>query len=302
MTSIARSLDQFIEYLTGERGLSPHTIAAYGRDLNRLYRFARESGLQQWCQLSVRQARLYPAQLNRQGLASSSIQRMLSAARSFFRYLVKQGDADNNPFESVTAPKAAKKLPATLSVDEISDLLDVDDNSADGLRDRAILELLYSSGLRLSELSSLDANGVDLVQGEVRVLGKGNKERIVPVGIKAVSAIREWLGARKSLAESGETAMFVNQKGGRLTNRGIQYRIDRWARKKGLGRRLHPHMLRHSFASHILESSGDLRSVQEMLGHADIATTQIYTHLDFQHLARVYDGAHPRAKAKERKN
>jgi integrase/recombinase XerC len=302
MTSTTRSLDQYMAYLAAERGLSPHTIAAYGRDLNRLYRFTRESGIEQWHQLTVRQARLYPAKLNREGLASSSIQRMLSAARSFFRFLVKQGEADNNPFETVTAPKSAKKLPATLSVDEISGLLDADDNSADALRDLAILELFYSSGLRLTELSSLDANGIDLAQGEVRVTGKGNKERIVPVGARAISAIRDWLQVRKSLAGPNETAMFVNQKGGRLTNRGIQYRIDRWARKKGLGRHLHPHMLRHSFASHVLESSGDLRSVQEMLGHADIATTQIYTHLDFQHLAKVYDSAHPRAKSKSGKD
>lgn len=265
-----------------------------------MYRFLTDCQCAHWSQLSIKQARRYPAQLRKIGLAGSSIQRMLSAARSFYRFLIKNGEATNNPFESVSAPKHPKKLPATLSVDEISGLLADHDGSADELRDRAILELLYSSGLRLSELSQLNVDGVDLSQAEVRVVGKGNKERLVPVGSKAVEAISEWLRHRDQLARENESALFVSQRGTRISNRGIQYRIDRWAQKKGLGRRLHPHMLRHSFASHVLESSGDLRSVQEMLGHSDISTTQIYTHLDFQHLSEVYDKAHPRAKQKDR--
>ncbi|MGI9316323.1 MAG: tyrosine recombinase XerC [bacterium] len=300
MSEITIHLDQYIDFLTKERKLSVHTVEAYKRDLHKLYRFATDCQCTNWSALSIKQARLYPAQLNKLGMAGSSIQRMLSAARSFYRFLVIKGEVSSNPFEGVSAPKHARKLPATLSVDEISGLLASHDGSPDALRDRAILELLYSSGLRLSELSQLNADGVDLSQGEVRVVGKGNKERIVPVGAKALAAITEWLQCRSQLAAKDERAMFVSQQGNRLSNRGIQYRIDRWAKSKGLGRRLHPHMLRHSFASHVLESSGDLRSVQEMLGHSDISTTQIYTHLDFQHLSEVYDKAHPRAKHKSR--
>ncbi len=302
MTSPTVSLDRFIETLKSDRHLSVHTIAAYGRDLDRLYRFTLQYRIEDWDQLTVKQARLYPAQLKRVGLAGSSIQRMLSAARVFFRFLVQQGISPSNPFETVSAPKSVKKLPSTLSVDEVSALLEQHDDSPAALRDRAMLELLYSSGLRLSELSALEADGVDMPESEVRVVGKGNKQRIVPVGSKALDAIRSWLAVRSRLAVVDETALFVNQKGRRLSNRGIQYRISEWAGKNGLGRHLHPHMLRHSFASHVLESSGDLRSVQEMLGHADISTTQIYTHLDFQHLAKVYDDAHPRAKSKNAKD
>ena len=298
MSDTTRQLDQFIDFLARERRLSDHTIAAYRRDLDRLYRFASDAEVSQWHQLNVKHARQYPAQLNRNGLAGSSIQRMLSAARSFFRFLVTENLAKSNPFEAVSAPKSAKKLPVTLSVDEVSSMLADHDGTPASLRDHAILELFYSSGLRLSELSGLNQNGVDLVQGEVRVTGKGNKQRLIPVGEKAVEAIRRWLKIRDEMASSKEVALFVNLKGSRLSNRGIQYRVELWAKAHGLGRKLHPHMLRHSFASHVLESSGDLRSVQEMLGHADISTTQIYTHLDFQHLAKVYDGAHPRANKK----
>ena len=295
-------LDNFIDYLSTERRLSSHTVAAYQRDLEQLYQFARECQIDQWNDIQVNQARRYPPRLNRRGLAGASIQRMLSAARGFFRFLVQTGAAKSNPFETIRAPKTTKQLPSTLSVDELSHLLAQHDGGTTALRDHAILELFYSSGLRLSELSQLNVNGIDApegaVHGEVRVIGKGNKQRVVPVGAKAVEAIRHWLRVRNSVAVEGETAMFVNQQGRRLGNRGIQYRIECWARKNGLGRHVHPHMLRHSFASHLLESSGDLRSVQEMLGHADIGTTQIYTHLDFQHLAKVYDNAHPRAKRK----
>ena len=262
----------------------------------------RGEGLSAWSELSAAQARRYPAMLNRDGLAPGSIQRMLSASRTFYRFLLQQNMVESNPFDAVSAPRSAKQLPATLSVDEIGALLDKEGggDAPDARRDTAILELLYSSGLRLSELSRLDHDTIDLDQGEVRVLGKGNRERIVPIGRKARQALDAWLSVRNQLAQPRERALFVNRRGNRLSNRGIQYRLERWARARGLGRRLHPHMLRHSFASHMLESSGELRVVQEMLGHADISTTQIYTHLDFQHLARVYDDTHPRAKKRDK--
>lgn len=297
MPGVAKQVDRFLDHLDRERRLSAHTSAAYRRDLNRFLDYLQKSSAH-WQHLNAKQARGFPAELHRSGLAAASIQRMLSATRSFYTYLGHEKLVESNPFDGVSAPRAAKKLPSTLSVDEISELLDQDDDSPAGRRDKAILELLYSSGLRLSELSNLEYDGIDRDQGEVRVTGKGNRQRIVPVGRLALAAVDRWLEVRGTLARTDETALFVNQQGHRLSNRGIQYRLTHWANKYGLGRPLHPHMLRHSFASHVLESSGDLRSVQEMLGHADISTTQIYTHLDFQHLARVYDAAHPRARKK----
>ncbi len=292
----AEHIGHYIDYLVRERGLSEHTIAAYRRDLDQLYLFIEERGIEDWNAVTISVARQFPALLHRRGMAASSIQRMLSAARSFYRFLVSAEAAQNNPFDAVQAPKSAKKLPTTLSVDELSQLLNAHDGTPISVRDRAMLELFYSSGLRLSELTALEHDGIDFSMQQVRVTGKGNKERIVPVGRKAIAAIKDWLLIRSDMAADGEAAMFVNQKGRRLSPRGIQYRLENWANKNGLGRHLHPHMLRHSFASHVLESSGDLRAVQEMLGHSDISTTQIYTHLDFQHLAKVYDQAHPRAK------
>lgn len=223
---------------------------------------------------------------------------MLSAARAFYRFLCKHNLSDINPFEGISAPKSGKPLPSTMSVDELGALLEQHDGSLLSLRDHAMLELFYSSGLRLSELASLDLGQIDFQAAQVQVTGKGNKQRIVPVGSKAIQALKQWLKRRGELAAADETAVFVNKSGSRISPRGIQLRVDQWCRQSGLGRSLHPHMLRHSFASHVLQSSGDLRSVQEMLGHADISTTQIYTHLDFQHLAKVYDQAHPRAKKK----
>lgn len=287
---------EFLAHLARQRRLSPHTVNAYRRDLARLAAFLENAGSKSWRDLSPGQARAFPAKLHQSGLSARSIQRMLSAARALYRHLVKTGRAAANPFDGVSAPKAGRKLPATLSVDELAALLARHDGSVLSIRDRAMLELFYSSGLRLAELVALDSNGVDFEQAEVRVTGKGNKQRIVPVGAKAAGALREWLNHRGTLAAGDETALFVNKNGQRLGVRGIQHRLNHWAKTHGLGRPLHPHMLRHSFASHVLASSGDLRAVQEMLGHADIATTQIYTHLDFQHLSKVYDQAHPRAR------
>ena len=331
-------MQAFLAHLR-QRRLSPHTISAYRRDLNRLAAFLDQTGdgdggggnngdgnNPDWRDLSAKQAQTFAAKLHQSGLSARSIQRMLSAARAFYRHLIATDHAAFNPFDHLRAPKSQRHLPATLSVDELAALLaphpqpgehgensengengehGSDQNPRDALtvRDHAMLELFYSSGLRLAELAALDCHSVDFRQAEVRVTGKGGKQRIVPVGARATAALQCWLQRRDDLAERAaaadrrrETALFLNCNGHRLGVRGIQQRLNRWAQKRGLGRRLHPHMLRHSFASHLLASSGDLRAVQEMLGHADIATTQIYAHLDFQHLAQVYDQAHPRAR------
>jgi integrase/recombinase XerC len=226
------------------------------------------------------------------------VQRRLSAVRGFFNYLLRERVVSNNPAVDVRAPKAAKRLPGTLDVDQINQLLDIPADNALAVRDKAIMELFYSSGLRLDELVTLDLGQIDLADRTVRVLGKGRKQRIVPVGRKAEQALRAWLKERGALAAVGETALFVGKNGSRLKHRAVQLRIAYWARRKGLPSHVYPHLFRHSFATHLLESSKDLRGVQELLGHADISTTQVYTHLDFAHLARTYDASHPRAKRK----
>lgn len=304
MPHLHAQVRQFLNVLERERRLSASTIHAYQCDLRQLIEFANQKGITDWSSLSIQQARFFPAKLHQQGLSGRSIQRMLSACRAFYRFLLKQGSVAVNPFAGIAAPKYPKKLPQTLSVDDLSGLLEQHNNSERSilpLRDHAMLELFYSSGLRLSELASLNNTSIDFQQNQIIVTGKGNKQRIVLVGRKAVAALTAWLARRNELVKpqnnaQPENALFINKNGTRLSMRGIQYRLNQWAKAKGLGRRLHPHMLRHSFASHILESSGDLRAVQEMLGHSDIGTTQIYTHLDFQHLAKVYDKAHPRAR------
>ena len=301
MQDLHGQVNSFLENLERERRHSVNTIQAYRRDLQQLESFAGNISVSDWQSLSIQQARKFPAKLHQSGLSGHSIQRMLSACRMFYRYLLKNGAVDVNPFDGIGAPKSPSKLPETLSVDELSGLLEQNDGSILSVRDHAILELFYSSGLRLSELAALDFDSIDFQQRQIMVVGKGNKQRIVPVGRKAASALQSWLERRHELTKPHkslhpEKALFINHNGKRLSVRGIQYRLNRWAKEKGLGRRLHPHMLRHSFASHVLESSGDLRAVQELLGHSDIATTQIYTHLDFQHLAKVYDEAHPRAR------
>lgn len=301
MPHLQGQVRQFLNVLERERKLSANTIHAYRGDLQRLISFADEKGIADWSLLSIQQARFFPAKLHQHGLSGRSIQRMLSACRAFYRFLLMQGRATVNPFAGIAAPKYPKKLPHTLSVDELSELLEQHDDSILSLRDHAMLELFYSSGLRLSELASLNDTSIDFQQNQIIVVGKGNKQRIVLVGRKAATALTAWLARRHELLKALnngplENALFINQKGARLSVRGIQYRLNQWAKAKGLGRRLHPHMLRHSFASHVLESSGDLRAVQEMLGHSDLGSTQIYTHLDFQHLAKVYDKAHPRAR------
>lgn len=290
-------LDAFYRYLRNERQLSPRTLEAYQHDLEGLRDFLVSRQLGRWQDLDTPQLRLFVAQRHQAGLSGRSLQRLLSAVRSLYGYLIRERLCQHNPAVDLRAPKSPRKLPRALDADLTSQLLN--DNSDDdwlAVRDHAMLELFYSSGLRLSELAGLDMQALDSAQGEVRVLGKGNKTRLVPVGRLALDALARWLPVR-SLAAGDNPALFIGKQGRRLSARAIQLRVKAWG-VQHIGQKLHPHMLRHSFASHLLESSGDLRAVQELLGHADISTTQIYTHLDFQHLAQVYDQAHPRAKRK----
>jgi integrase/recombinase XerC len=299
MRESAHSLiPKFLEYLATERRMSPHTRSAYQRDLKALEDYCDSQQVGDWSELNVHHARGFVGRLHQRGLSGRSIQRMLSAARSFFHYLLREGAVRHNPLQGVPAPRSPKQLPQALDGDQAALLVAVAGDDPLAMRDRAILELLYSSGLRLAELVGLDVGAVDLDAGEVRVTGKGAKTRIVPVGRFAREAVTRWLPVRASLAREGETALFVGRGGSRLGPRAVEQRVHYWARRQGLDVPVHPHMLRHSFASQLLESSGDLRAVQELLGHADIATTQVYTHLDFQHLAKVYDQAHPRARRK----
>ncbi|GMW07113.1 MAG: tyrosine recombinase XerC [Gammaproteobacteria bacterium] len=295
-TSQWQQAERFIAHLALERRLSAHTVAAYRRDLECLAAFCRREGIDTWPQLQPHHLRRYAAVSHGAGLDPRSIQRRLSGARSFFRYLVREGELAQNPGVGVSAPRTARRLPTTLDVDQMAQLLEIRGDDPLTARDSAILELLYSSGLRLGELVGLDLGDVDLADGMVRVTGKGRKTRLVPVGRKARQALGAWLKTRAALAAVGEQAMFTGVRGRRISPRSVQARVRYWAQRSGLGQRVHPHLFRHSFATHVLESSGDLRSVQEMLGHANIGTTQIYTHLDFQHLAQVYDKAHPRAR------
>ena len=289
-------IENFQTYLHNEKRFSKHTCQHYQIELKKFSSFCSNNAIENWKDLNTFHIRQYIASEHRRGLKGSSLQRSLSALRSFFKYLQRESIVENNPVTGISAPKTGKKLPATLDVDQINKLLDIDTHDPLALRDQTIMELMYSSGLRLSELVSLDMNDIDLSDGTVRITGKGAKTRIVPVGNQACKAVRQWLKQRTNLAGNEETALFVGKTGNRLSQRAIQKRLRDWAIKQGIDGHVHPHMLRHSFASHMLESSGNLRAIQEMLGHADISTTQIYTHLDFQHLAKVYDKAHPRAR------
>ena len=290
---------KFLGHLVQERNLSPHTVSNYARDLKALQRELDAEGIETWDRLDGHGVRRYAATWHRRGLSPRSIARRLSAIRSFYHYLIREQQVHANPAVEIRAPKQARTLPNTLDADQMARLLETKSDDPLLSRDHAILELLYSSGLRLAELVGLDWIDLDLADGTVRVTGKGNKTRIVPVGRMARHALEIWRGHHTSLARPGETAVFVNRRGSRLSRRTVQSRIHHWARRRGINARVYPHLLRHSFASHLLESSGDLRGVQELLGHADIATTQIYTHLDFQHLAHIYDKAHPRARRRD---
>ena len=291
-------LAQFRRWLTHERRLSAHTDSNYLRDLGALRDFCTQEHIHSWDALTHPQVRLFAARGHAAGLAPRSIQRRLSAVRSFLNFLIREGVLKTNCAIEVRAPKAQRRLPTTIDTDQMARLLEIKDDDTLSTRDRAVMELFYSSGLRLAELVGLNLADLDLSDRTVRVLGKGSKERVVPVGRKAVTALRAWLAERATLPPAEPEALFVGTAGTRLGARAVQKRVALWARRQGLPMHLHPHLFRHSFASHLLESSGELRSVQELLGHANIATTQIYTHLDFQHLARTYDAAHPRARRK----
>jgi integrase/recombinase XerC len=293
------AVEHYLRHLAAERRLSPHTVAACRRDLANLARLAADKPL---AELGVADIRGAIVKLRSQNLSAASVARQLSSWRGFYSFACRRLGYTGNPCLGLRPPKAAKALPQILSPDACTQLLDGRSTpSADDFlaaRDRAMFELFYSSGLRLAELVGLDLNDVNLQSGEAQVTGKGSKTRIVPVGRQALTALAAWLPLRLPRARDTPPALFISQRGTRLTPRSVQLRLDRWALRAGLGQHVHPHMLRHAFATHVLQSSGDLRAVQEMLGHASISTTQVYTHLDWQHLAKVYDQAHPRARKK----
>ncbi len=291
----AEQVHAWLERLRVERAPSPHTLSAYRRDSDKLLAFMLDRGIASFAALTPDRMRAFVAAEHRRGLSPTSIQRLLSSCRNLFRHLVREGALDHDPAATVRGPKTRRKLPQVLDTDDATQLVETPIDGPQGLRDRAMLELFYSSGLRLSELVGLDWRDLELDSGLVRVLGKGNKTRIVPVGRHAIRALED---LRDSLHAPPESPVFRGRHGHRIHPRTIQARMQKLALERGLAQRIHPHLLRHSCASHLLESSGELRAVQELLGHADIATTQIYTHLDFQHLAKVYDAAHPRARRK----
>ena len=290
---------RYLDYLRHERMLSPRTRAAYRRDLDLFADELERRDVTNPAQAGEHDVRSLIARAHRRGLSARSIQRLLSAVRGYYRFLIREGLAAHNPATAVRAPRGEKKLPRTLDADAVSRLLDFEADTPLAIRDKAIMELFYSSGLRLSELAALRWDQLDPATGLITVTGKGNKTRVVPVGSFAAAALEAWRKVRGNFAGFDEPCIFVSRRGKPIAVRTIQSRIRHWARRQGLPQQVYPHLLRHSFASHMLESSGDLRAVQELLGHADIATTQVYTHLDFQHLSGVYDKAHPRARKRK---
>lgn len=299
--SLSLEIKDFSDYLRLQRHSSFHTLDNYVRDLERFANWLNEQDLVAWNQVNSHDARAFISAQHRSGKSPKSLQRYLSVIRSFYGFLIRQGRVGSNIAKGIRAPRGSRKLPSILDVDQMNGLLNARPDDVLQIRDLAIFELFYSSGLRLAELISLDLATLLRQNDQVEVVGKGNRARVVPVGTKARVALERWIQVRDQLAGQGEPALFVSKRGTRLSRRSIQVRLKQWGIIQGSPRDLHPHLLRHSFASHLLESSGDLRAVQELLGHADITTTQIYTHLDFQHLAAVYDAAHPRAH-KSRKN
>jgi integrase/recombinase XerC len=297
---------RFRRYMGSERRLSAHTDSNYARDLTALVKYCDRVGLGEWSALDTQHIRVFAAHSHAGGLSPRSVQRRLSAVRSFYEFLLRENQppavvrsgVTRNPAHDVRAPKAAKRLPETLDPDQMARLLEIAPGDSFVTRDHAIMELLYSSGLRLAELVGLNVGDIDLRDRMVEVMGKGRKGRRVPVGSVAVGVLEKWLLERATVAKLGETALFVGRGGKRLGPRAVQTRVAHWARRQGLDMHVYPHLFRHSFATHLLESSRELRGVQELLGHADISTTQVYTHLDFQHLARIYETSHPRARRK----
>lgn len=296
---LSPAVDLFLVYLKAERNLSSHTSSNYQRDLLKLVGFLADCRLQQWSEVTERNIRAFVAEIHRDGLSGKSIQRTLSAIRSFYFYLAKEGLVTHNPAQGVRAPKVGRSLPETLGVDQLDQLLNFPVNDALSSRDKAMMELVYSSGLRVSELISLNIHDIDMRDASLVVTGKGRKSRMLPVGQVALKALNAWLKYRAVWADYNESALFISRRGQRLSVRSAQQRFDHWAKIMHTQGKVYPHRLRHSFASHMLESSSDLRAVQELLGHEDISTTQIYTHLDFQHLMDVYEKSHPRAHKKD---
>ena len=296
-----RLVERFLDHLRLERRLSIHTITSYRRDLACLTEYCNANDVLRWQDLKSHHVRGFAASSHAAGLSPRSIQRRLSGIRGFMNYLIREGDIARNPATDISAPQVARKLPNTLDVDQMARLLQIQGDDPVTVRDRAMLELLYSSGLRLAELVNLNPEDVDLDDAMIRVTGKGDKTRLIPIGRMARTAVNQWLRIRSELVVGEEKALFVGVRGRRISPRTVQNRVHHWALKAGIPQRVYPHLFRHSFATHLMESSRDLRAVQELLGHADISTTQIYTHLDFQHLAQIYDEAHPRARIRARR-
>ena len=301
MTDQSRSemISKFLIHLTDERQLSHHTVSSYRRDLFSLDEYLTTTAINSWHEVNSHHLRGFIGAGHREGRSGRTLQRRLSACRTFFNYLTREGLTTTNPAMEFSAPRSKGKLPTTIDTDQISRLLEVDKSDWHSLRDRAMLELFYSSGLRLSELVGSNIEDVSFSDATIKVRGKGAKERLLPIGSKALVALETWLKTRSEPPRANhcnEDAIFLSERGKRISPRTVQERVKRWSRRLGINTKVHPHTLRHSFASHLLESSQNLRAVQELLGHADIATTQIYTHLDFQHLAKIYDAAHPRAQ------
>ncbi|KJF93198.1 tyrosine recombinase XerC [Photobacterium sp. GB-27] len=294
--SLEQPLERFYEYLRSERELSLHTQQNYKRQLTRVAEQLVELSVDNWQQVDAGWVRQIASKGMRDGLKASSLAMRLSALRSFFDFLVHQNVLKANPAKGVAAPRKARPLPKNLDVDEMNQLLDVNDDDPLAIRDRAMMELMYGAGLRLAELVGIDVRHISLSKGDLRVIGKGDKERVVPFSGLAREWVAKWLKLRDNIAQAEEPALFVSKLGTRISTRNVQKRMAEWGQKQAVSSHINPHKLRHSFATHMLESSGDLRAVQELLGHANLSTTQIYTHLDFQHLAKVYDEAHPRAK------
>ncbi|WP_430520657.1 tyrosine recombinase XerC [Aliivibrio sp.] len=293
------SLEQFYEFLRSERGLSVTTQRNYQQQLTIIAEQFIELGLTEWQNVDASWVRQVASRGKRDGLKASSISTRLSSLRSFFDFMILRGELSANPAKGVSAPKRARPLPKNIDVDELAQLLEVVDDNPLAIRDRAMMELMYGAGLRLAELVTIDVRDIDLVRGEVRVIGKGDKERKAPVSGQAKIWVEHWLNVRSQLIKQQESALFLSKLGCRISHRNVQKRMKEWGIKQGIASHVSPHKLRHTFATHLLESSGNLRAVQELLGHENIATTQIYTHLDFQHLAQAYDQAHPKAKRKK---
>lgn len=292
-------LEKFWHHLRIERQLSPYTLKGYQAQLDAVVDILQQNDIQQWHQVDTSLVRFILAESKKSGLKEKSLALRLSALRQFFNYLILKDEIKINPTIGISTPKQNKHLPKSIDAEQIQQLLDNESHQPLDIRDRAMLELTYSSGLRLSELQGLNLTDINLASAELRVIGKGNKERALPIGSKAVSALQQWLAVRPQFNPK-DNALFISKQGNRITHRAIQKRMETWGIKQGLNSHLHPHKLRHSFATHLLEASSDLRAVQELLGHSNLATTQIYTHLDFQHLANIYDSAHPRAKRKNK--